>query len=85
MCCNDKMPTGMTQMNGPSGQPVGFEVDPTDFMNPGSGFGPNDVMGAIYARMQMPPDEESGEPPALPDEHGEQEPDPRAFMMQGMR
>ena len=58
MCCNDKMPTGQTQMQGGVGQPVGFEVDPSDFLNPGSGFGQDDVMGAIFARMKMQPDQE---------------------------
>ena len=82
MCCNDKMPMGMTQMQGAQGQPVGFDVDPTDFMNPGAGFGEGDVLGAIYARMNLPEGEEQGEPMSPPDEHGENELDPRSYMMQ---
>ena len=62
MCCDDdKMPKGQTQMQGGVGQPTGFEVDPADFMHPGGGLGENDVLGAIFARMQMnegPPMEE---------------------------
>ena len=69
MCCNDKMPSGQTQIQGGVGQPVGFEVDPADFLNPGAGFGEQDVMGAIFARMKMM-DEEQGEPMGM-DEEGE--------------
>lgn len=61
MCCDDKMkPEGQTQMQGGMGQPVGFEVSPSDFLNPGSGFGERDVMGAIFARMQMQEEPEEG-------------------------
>lgn len=54
MCCNDKKVDGQTQMQGMAGQPVGFEVDPADFMNPGMGFGAGDVLGSIYAKMGLP-------------------------------
>lgn len=62
MCCNDKKEDlyGTTQMMGSAGNPVGMEVQPPDFMNPGSGLGQDDVLGAIYARLGIPPDEEEG-------------------------
>lgn len=59
MCCNDRLKVeGQTQMYGGGGTPVGFEVDPSDFLNPGMGFNQDDVMGSIYQKMGLPPDEE---------------------------
>ena len=60
MCCDDdKKMDRDTQMQGAPGRPVGFEVEPADFMNPGAGFGEEDVMGAIFQQMGLPEEEEA--------------------------
>jgi hypothetical protein len=62
MCCDDKkMGAKDTAMGGAPGQPVGMEVLPEDFMNPGAGFSSEDVLGSIYSRLGIGEEEEEEE------------------------